>query len=86
MTRSDCQYEFAFTSPEAILSPEFMTCLHELKDNNRLQNFIIDEAHCAEVWGKDLRPDYQKLGELKKFDVPVVALTGTATEETISVI
>ena len=84
LTRSDCQYEFAFTSPEAILSPEFMACLQKLKENNRLQNFIIDEAHCVEVWGKDFRSDYQKLGELRKFDVPVVALTGTATKETIS--
>ena len=59
------------------------TLLQKLKCEGRLNFFTTDEAHCIDTWGIDLRPDYQELGALRKYGVPIVALTGTATAITI---
>ncbi|MCH2094151.1 MAG: DNA helicase RecQ [Rhodobacteraceae bacterium] len=43
----------------------------------------VDEAHCVSQWGHDFRPDYLKIGALRRdLDVPVAAFTATADEET----
>jgi len=43
----------------------------------------VDEAHCVSQWGHDFRPDYLRIGELKRsLDVPLAAFTATADAET----
>ena len=56
-----------------------------LKENN-LGRFVIDEAHCIDLWGSHFRESYRQLGALKEYGVQIVALTGSATERTRNII
>jgi bloom syndrome protein len=63
-------------------SDHFVNQLRTLNQNQRLDRFVIDEAHCISQWGHDFRTDYRKLQYLKQYfpNVPILALTATATD------
>lgn len=73
------KYKFIFLSPEML---RFEHMLRRLKQLN-ISLFVIDEAHCISQWGYDFRPDYLKLGEIRKMlgNPVTLALTATATKE-----
>ena len=52
--------------------------------NNTLAQFVIDKAHCIDCWGFNFCPSYSSLELLKDYGVPIVALTATATDRTLS--
>jgi ATP-dependent DNA helicase RecQ len=56
-----------------------------LRRSVRLSLIAVDEAHCISQWGHDFRPAYRNLTRLRKRfgDVPILALTATATQEVV---
>ncbi|WP_298584947.1 DNA helicase RecQ [uncultured Kocuria sp.] len=66
------------------LAPERLPAAADLLDRARVALFAVDEAHCVAQWGHDFRPDYLGLTILHERwpDVPRIALTATATQET----
>jgi ATP-dependent DNA helicase RecQ len=72
------EFKLLYVAPERLMLSGF---LEDLKKWN-VNLFAIDEAHCVSEWGHDFRPEYRQLRTLReKFpDVPVMALTATATE------
>ncbi len=72
------EWELVYVAPERF-TPRFLAGL----SGADIRLLAIDEAHCLSQWGHDFRPDYLRLGEVRKAlgSVPTVALTATATEE-----
>ena len=83
ISRIDSEYKVLFMSPEVVLKNTTQELLKRLNSEKRLNFFAIDEAHCIDTWGSDLRPEYEELGILKSFGVPVIAVTATATDVTV---
>ena len=73
------EYRLLYVAPERLMLDTFL----ERALNWNIAQFAIDEAHCISEWGHDFRPDYRELKKLRKHlpDVPVMALTATATEQ-----
>lgn len=72
-------YKFLYLSPERVNTERFKDHLGNMDVNL----ITVDEAHCISQWGYDFRPSYRKITELRQLlpDVPVLALTATATRE-----
>ena len=71
-------YRMLYVAPERLMLDAFL----ERALNWDIAQFAIDEAHCISEWGHDFRPEYRELKKLRKHlpDVPITALTATATE------
>ena len=68
-----------YVAPERFFAGGFMQELERIKP----KFLAIDEAHCISMWGHDFRPEYYKLGEVRRLlgSPPTIALTATATQE-----
>ena len=73
-------YRFLYVSPERLESEEFLKRVTQLP----ICLIAVDEAHCISQWGYDFRPSYLRIAEIRNvLDVPVLALTATATPEVV---
>ena len=72
------EYRMLYVAPERLMLDTFL----ERALNWDIAQLAIDEAHCISEWGHDFRPEYRELKKLRKHlpDVPIMALTATATE------
>jgi ATP-dependent DNA helicase RecQ len=72
------EFKLLYVAPERLM-------LDGWSENLKAWNvtcLAIDEAHCVSEWGHDFRPEYRQLAKLRATlpDVPLMALTATATE------
>ena len=72
------QYRMLYLAPERLMLDGFL----ERALNWNITQIAIDEAHCISEWGHDFRPEYRELKKLRRHlpDVPIMALTATATK------
>ena len=72
------QFRLLYVAPERLMMENFL----ERALNWNIAQIAIDEAHCISEWGHDFRPEYRELKKLRTHlpDVPIMALTATATE------
>jgi len=73
--------KFLYISPERLTTDMFRNRLKKMK----ISLLAVDEAHCISQWGYDFRPPYLKIAEIREFlnNIPILALTATATETVI---
>ncbi|MGR3469136.1 MAG: DNA helicase RecQ [Shimia sp.] len=68
-----------YLAPERLASVVALPMLRRV----RVSRIAVDEAHCVSQWGHDFRPDYLRIGDLRRaLDVPLGAFTATADRET----
>ena len=74
------ELDLLYIAPERLMSDDFLERLQDIP----IALFAIDEAHCISQWGHDFRPEYAKLGRLRRVfeKTPMVALTATAEPHT----
>ena len=67
-----------YVAPETLTKQENLDFFSDLN----ISFFAVDEAHCISEWGHDFRPEYRRLKEMMEeinSEVPIIALTATAT-------
>lgn len=67
-----------YVAPETLTKQENLDFFRELQ----ISFIAVDEAHCISEWGHDFRPEYRRLKEMIEMingDLPIIALTATAT-------
>ena len=80
----NCVYgniKLLYLSPERLKTELAKERIAKMKVNL----FAVDEAHCISQWGYDFRPPYMEIAEIRALhpEVPVIALTATATKEVV---
>ena len=75
----DGRLKLLYIAPERLAAAGTMPLLRRINVNL----IAVDEAHCVSQWGHDFRPDYLRIGDLRRaLGVPLAAFTATADEET----
>lgn len=75
----DGSLKLLYMAPERLAAGSVMGMLKRVG----VRLIAVDEAHCVSQWGHDFRPDYLRIGELRRhLDVPLAAFTATADTET----
>lgn len=72
------QTKLLYVAPESLAKPDNLEFLRLLK----ISFVAVDEAHCISEWGHDFRPEYRKIRQVIAGlgdDIPIIALTATAT-------
>lgn len=74
-------YKFLYISPERLGTEIFQIKLRSM----HVSLITVDESHCISQWGYDFRPAYLKIADIRQLlpEVPVIALTATATPEVV---
>ncbi|WP_018108340.1 RecQ family ATP-dependent DNA helicase [Bacteroides propionicifaciens] len=74
-------YKFLYVSPERLATDLFKDKLKKMP----VCLFAVDESHCISQWGYDFRPAYLQVADIRvlKPEVPILALTATATPEVV---
>ncbi len=74
---SEGKTKMLYVAPETLKKDETIDFLKQVK----VSFVAVDEAHCISEWGHDFRPEYRRIKQIIKAidDVPMVALTATAT-------
>ncbi len=85
ITLSNAAYgnlKFLYLSPERLTTLRIREAIRMMKVNL----LAVDEAHCISQWGYDFRPPYLALSDIREFipEVPVLALTATATPKVVT--
>lgn len=72
-------FKFLYVSPERLSSDIFQNKLQAMN----VCLLVVDESHCISQWGYDFRPSYLRIAEIRETlpEIPVLALTATATRE-----
>ena len=77
-------YKLLYISPERLSSELFLAKLERMR---QVSMMVVDEAHCISQWGYDFRPSYLQIAKIRQLlpvdDVPIMALTATATPKVV---
>ena len=71
------EVKLLYVAPESLTKEDNVNFLRQA----RISFAAIDEAHCISEWGHDFRPEYRRIRSIiaQLGDIPIIALTATAT-------
>jgi len=82
---ADCirkKIKFLYLSPERLKNELLKNCVQQME----ICLLAVDESHCVSQWGYDFRPPYLDIADFRKIlpqNIPILALTATATQEVV---